>query len=109
MIIQVLENWSNLYMICLGINNLVNFNGSKFWVVMPLHMSPWINNLMLQPSKILFLGFSDNELEGNAHKSHTDDFTKIEGDSVVKNISCEKLLSIKIDSKLNVSFFDAAK
>ena len=69
-------------------------------------MPSWRNILMLQPSKILFKWFSDNELKGNAHKSHLlvsiDDSTKIEGDSVVENSSSEKLMDIKIDSKLNV-------
>ena len=53
----------------------------------------------------LFKWFSDNEMRGNTDKCHLllskDESSEIHrGDSIIENSTCEKLLGIKIDSKL---------
>ena len=55
----------------------------------------------------LFQWFSHNQMKGNTDKCHLtvsiDEPIEIRvGESLIKNSTCEKLLSIKIDSKLNV-------
>ena len=57
-------------------------------------------------SEKLFQWFSDNQLKGNTDKCRlivsSDDPTEIQvGESVIKNTTCEKLLGVKIDNKLN--------
>ena len=57
----------------------------------------------------LFHWFSHNQMKGNTDKCHlivnTDEPIEIRvGESLIKNSTCEKLLGVKIDSKLN---FDA--
>ena len=53
----------------------------------------------------LFKWFSDNQMKGNTDKYHSllskDESSEIHiGDSVIESSTCEKLLGIKIDSKL---------
>ena len=53
----------------------------------------------------LFKCFSDNQMKGNTDKCHLvlskDESSEIHiGDSIIKSSTCEKLLGIKIDSKL---------
>ena len=56
-------------------------------------------------SEKLFQWFYDNQLKGNTDKCHlivsSDDPSEIrEGELVIKNTTCEKVLGIKIDNKL---------
>ena len=53
----------------------------------------------------LFKRFSDNQMKGNTDKCHLllskDESSEIHaGDSIIESSTCEKLLGIKIDSKL---------
>ena len=67
-----------------------------------------INNLttsLQDAAAKLFKLFSDNQMKGNIDKCHLllskDESSEIHiGDSVIESSTCEKLLSIKIDSKL---------
>ena len=54
----------------------------------------------------LFKWFSDNQMKGNTDKCHLllrkDESSEIHiGDSIIESSTCEKLLGIKIDSKLH--------
>ena len=62
--------------------------------------------LSLQESvKKLFKKFSDNQMQGNSGKCHlilsTNELAQIQiGESLIKSTNCEKLLGVKIDSKI---------
>ena len=53
----------------------------------------------------LFQWFSHNQMKVNTDKCHlivsTDEHIEIRGESLIKNSTCEKLLGVKIDNKLN--------
>ena len=54
----------------------------------------------------LFQWFSDNQMKGNTDKCHLivsidEPIEILVGESLIKNSTCEKLLGVKIDDKLN--------
>ena len=65
-------------------------------------------NVMLslqEPFKSLFKWFPDNEMQGNSGKCHLilsldKSAEMLVGEYLIKSANCEKLLGIKIDSKL---------
>ena len=64
-----------------------------------------ISSLQESPQK-LFKWFSDNQMQGNSGKCHlilsTSEPAQIQiGESLIESTNCEKLLGVKIDSKLS--------